>query len=511
MGLAPLIFGLASAALAGGPSDTRMLLLVDGQMASPVRDRVFDALEIFGALAQERDRLGVLEIGRRPRVLQPVASQPARLRARLEQARGQAFGLEATLDAALDMLGPRHPKFRDVLVMVAARRPDPVDAEVLDRLIEDARVRNTTVHVVSLVDRPGRDLARMARATGGSLHEQPAQLHATIFDIAVTEDRVDLLTTEGGAFRVDEDVGAMAAVMTVRSDGDNTLLSPDESVLRGVRRHRGTVWMSRNHFDLVQVDDPVPGTWRADQPELDQLAIAVRQGRTELDVRLEPPVPTAGSPALVVGRLVQEGHPVLSFARLKALEMSFVLPDGRRLLLDRAEEGRFVGRWTPSEAGEFGGTLEARTPTMRRHRRTRYRVSPPCLKPEAHWGDNQVEVEVQRLPGCEDLVELVVRATMHPAKGQPVELGLEDDGQSFHRRFPFEAPPRRLTVQARGLEFGQVRRFPTRSLEIPELEPPTRLWRTVARMGVAQTPLLLIALGFWFRRRLDGLEAGAHV
>jgi hypothetical protein len=509
--LAPLILVLGGALAAVEPSDTRMLLMVDGQLSSPARARVFDALEIFGALADERDRLGVLEIGERPRVLLSMSGPTGLLRRRLERARAQPFELEASLEAALDMLGPRHPKYRDVLVMVAARNPKGVDDQNLDRLIEDARVRHVHVHVVTLGAGPSAELMRLARATGGTHHDRPPRLHASMFDIAVTEERVDLLTTDGGAFRVDQDVGALEAIMTSLPEGDNALLLPDESVLRGLRPKPGVEWMARKAFDLIQVDEPVAGIWRADQPQLDQLVVAVRRGLTELDVRLEPRIPTAGSPALVVGRLVQDGHPVLSFARLKSLEMSFVLDGGQRLQLDRAEEGRFVGRWTPAEAGEFRGLLQARTPGMRRHRWAPYRVSPPCLKPEAQWDDGYVDVEVQRLPGCDDLVELVARARLHTDGGEPVESSLQREGASLRGRLRFEAAPVRLTVQARALEFGHVRRFPVQELEVPDLTPPSALWRNVAGVGIAQTPLLLIALGFWFRRRLDGLEAGVHV
>ncbi|MEM1025356.1 MAG: VWA domain-containing protein [Myxococcota bacterium] len=508
MGLAPLMFVLAGVAVAQ-PSSTRMVLLVDGQLQGEARDEALDALEIFGALARDEDRLGVVEIGTEPRVLLSPSSDRSRLRVRMDGARSQPFGLEATLEKALDLLGPRHPRSRDVLVFVVGRNPRPVDVEALQTLIEDVRVRRASVHLVALGPDPSHELLQVPRATGGSFSVRPERLHRTLFDIAVTEEQVDLLTTKGGAFRVDEDVKAFAAVLTLLPQGPNALLSPDESVLRGPLRQKNLSWMSRAGFDLVQIENPVPGSWRADQPKLDQLEVLVRQGLTQLDIQLEPRVPIVGRPAMVVGRLIQDGHPVLSFARLKELEMRFLLPEGKELPLDRAKDGRFVGRWTPEEAGEFRGQLLAETPTMKRHRKARFRVSPPCFDAEASWSENRVDVVVRRLGVCNDLVELVVRAKLHRADGEPTELGLRPEGDVFRGSLPFDAAPTYLSLAVRALEFGQVRRFPLAPIRAPELEPPSSVWGIVARVGLAHSPLGLIAIGFWFRRRLDGVEGGA--
>jgi hypothetical protein len=518
-------------ALAQEAPVTRFVLAIDrsvGELDDPAQRSIRDALEIFAGVARPDDRVALIRVGGEPQLdVPPLPAQGRVARRRFSRAlarlkkSGPRRGLRRGVEVALDSLGPRHPDTQDALVLLLSRASLPVEPAGRDgepstrdgsggweRVVADARVRGVAMHVVALGSGP--DEARLkgiARRTGGtfSLVEDAGRLHRTLFHLAVAQGPVDLLPTEGGAMFVDEEVDELALVVS-RSAGTRSVIHrADETQLTASSRAPGVSWTARSDFDLVLLRDPVPGAWRIEQPQIDHAVVVVRRAWIDLEVRWEPEVPILGTPARVRGRLVQDGHTVRSFARLKELQMSFLLPDGVRLPLRSTGDGWFEATWVPESEGVREGTLVARSPRFRRAEISRFIVDRQCFRADTEWEPDGVLVRVSQERACSDLAETSVQVRLQGAGSEEwTDLPRDSDGV-YAGRLSWERQPSALAIRARTYTAGKQRWFPLPDVEAPEGLGDSQ-WSDAVSAALANTPLLLVPLVFVYRRRLAVLE-----
>lgn len=507
-------------------ASTRILVLLDQGIRAlddEAQSSVFDALDILSVLATPDDRVGLIEIGHPARVMMPPLSVARDAgQARLSRAArtltegGGAEHVLPSLEAGLDALGPRSPDTRDVLVVVltAARFAwtEGDDGPSIQSVVDDARVRSVSINFIVLGDGPDAvRLEGIARQTGGAYRERvsPGRLHRALFDLAAVEERVDVLTPKGGAFLVDDDVSRLAIIMSKSRGQPNELQLADESKLLA----GAPGWTDRSDYDLVLVDAPVSGPWRAEQGKLDDLVVAVRGATTILDVGTRPDVPILDTPTRVYGRLVQGGKTLQSYARLKDMKMSFVLGGEETLSMTRSKEGEFEGVWTPARQGVLEGVLEARAPGFRRSRRLRISVDRQCFSSNAQWSSGEVAVEVVRERGCADLAEVVVRGIVVGGTEEAAEWVEFDRGEedTYSATLQFDHEPERIRIEARALTRQKERVYPLADIELPSDGAPMGLAGFALRIVFANSPLALGLLGFVFRRRMDMLSGGFDV
>ncbi|MGF1511325.1 MAG: hypothetical protein ACFB9M_17680 [Myxococcota bacterium] len=518
-----VVMGGPGSALGYGQS--RVMLLVDqglNNLSAQDRTRLHDALMLFVNTRRAEDSVGLVWVGAEASLAIPLgkaheASARRQFRRTLELSTNaeSADRILSGIQLALDALGPRSPNTHDRLVLLLAEaklHPDETRRTLggVADVVSGARARGVPLHVVTL--RGGPDEVRFrgwAAQTGGDYHriEDLRTLHVPLFHTAVVHESVDVLPTDGGTLMVDEDVQELALVLS-RFGGDATVLHlPDETDVTSHHQPPGIAWNAATDFDLVQVREPMHGPWRIQQSRLDQAVVAVRDAALDLELRLHPDVPILGTEVRVGGRLVANGRTVRSYARLKQLEMAFILPTGQRLPLRPAANGWFYGSWRPSSVGPSKGTLLARSPHLRRSESARMVVDRQCFAAETHWQSRKIRVEVTRERACSELTGTTVEAALQ--FGEDLEwIDLErDDVGRFTGELAFQTRPAFLHLRARTYIGGRHRLFPLPPVPAPQSDVVPSSWGLFTRMALANTPLLLAFVPLMYRRRLRGLEA----
>lgn len=507
---------------------TRWVVLVPRD-ALPARPELADALQILAASGSRTDRLAIVEYGgdrvvRLPSTLlgRDVAAQVA---AGLEAPPGTADGADVAgaIRAGLDAIGPRRDETLDLvwLLAPASGRAD-VGAEI-ESAVAAASARDARVHVVAepqVALDPVYD--RIARETRGSVLRRPSHqpLARALFELVAISARADRLPVRGGGFWVDAAAESVLILMAREEGEDPGLIGSDEKV-HTLARPQGVAWHRFTHYDVVELDSPLGGLWRIDQPAgLDRADVILRRSPLRLVASIEPAPATLGAPAKVRIRFEENGRPVVSYARLKAMEVdariSSETGDDEPLELSRAQGGWFEASFTPTDPGRHRLDVSAESPEVVRQNRFLFEAERQCFDLSARWTAEQVAVDVQTRPECSDLREVRIRARLdHLDEANEPIVGswtaFSSGGGGTYAATLDHPGNGTVFIEARAIDGLRARRFSLPRVEAPVEAAGMSWWQLATRLILANLPLSLLPILWLHRRQLHNLEVAPHV
>lgn len=412
--------------------------------------------------------------------------------------KAEAFPLADGLAAALRILGARDPAHEDhVWLVTAGSVAPPTEGADLESLLSDAAVRGVHVQVFA----PGSSLARLGpsvRRTGGEVHSiDEDRLLESFIEPGLWLAGTERLILDGGAMWVDDQVDQLAVWM-FEGGQRARIVRPDEVELTP-SRPRAASWTSTPWFHQVNLTDPPYGAWRLEQGlEVDRAAVVIQHSDLRLALSLDPAVPVVGAPVRIRAALLEEGRPVVSYARLKALRFTLEWND-TELVLAAAEDGIHEARWTPEETGAATVTLRARSPDVQRALTRRIQVQPACVDVDADFLSEEVQVRARLRASCRDLREVSIDVATVSDAGQGSWARLQPDGRGgFERTVPRPEGLQRVVFEGRALSRLGERVVALPSISVP---PSSFSWLRAVGWVASQVPLLLGLIAWWFVRR----------
>lgn len=525
-----LALGLTAGSAAAEPGvshDTRRMVVLH-RSRLPAAPELADALRMLAQAGSRGDRLGVVEYGAEVAVRMPSTSLGhrqalGRLEAAIStepQTRPGARAGPAVL-AALQALGPRVEGALD-LVWVLPGADGTADPTAVDAAIDAARVRGARVHVLGA---PGSTLSdvlvRLTAQTRGSTQVRLTEvaLHHAVLELIARSRGADRLPVRAGGFWVDEQAESLLVALDREPDEVARLVGPDE-VAHTFARPAGVTWHRLTGYDLVEIDAPMPGLWRADQPAgLDRAKVVVRRSPLRLVLDVEPSPATLEAPARLRVRFEEHARPVVSYARLKDMEVGVrvVAPEGepRPLDLTRVPGGWYEGYLTPGIPGTHEVLVAAESPDVVRRHAFTFTAERQCFDVAARWSEADVAVDVQLRPDCDDLTEVRVRARFDGRDESGVlapgdwHAFADGGGGTLAAAIP-RSGPGELVVEARAIDGKSPRRFGLPTISAPRKPPGLSALDWASRLLIANIPLLLLPLLWAHRRQLHNLEVASH-
>ncbi len=401
VGVAALCWSLGLAAQAPEPvperepgaADVRVLFDVSGSMRHNDPERLSaSALALLAALMPRGARAGLWLFGEQASEALPVAEvdadwrdQALALRPRLGEYQ-QYTDIEAAIRDAAEASanGPRQlVLFTDGMVDLPAPAPaagskargDAVSRQrLLDELAPALADAGVTLHTIAFSAEADLALAERLAQVGGGLVAQVESadgLLQAFLDILERLFPVDQLPLEEGRFLVDEGVEGISALL-LRDPGEVlVIVDPEGGRHDAEAAGEGLEWLAESHFDLVRIQDPLPGEWRIEG----ELEAASRLHLDADPVLRHAPLPATlytGFPQPLEAWLVHQGQRLSAEeaatwrlrARLQglggeALAATELHPEG----------AAFVGRLPGAElAGNARLVLEASRDGVRRQR-----------------------------------------------------------------------------------------------------------------------------------------------
>jgi len=566
--------GLALAALAGvllaAPAEARGIRLAQASRRAVVLHRDWfplpaelrDALILLAHVGEGGDRLAVGGYGadfdlRGPAFALGRSAVEAAVRRAVERPDASAPGerIAAAVRGGLRALGPRRNDADDFIWLVPpparcvspvgrndrgaepagpSRRagapapepgPDPggrgPETAQLEAVVSEAQLREVEIHVVALAGEVAPAYRELASRTGGHVHGRPRDvpLHRGLVDLVASSEGADVLPIRGGAFWIDDSAESVLVLADRAPDERVALIGSDERA-RTPDDPGAARWHRLGGYDVVELESPPPGSWRLDQSAgLDRARIVVRRSALRMVAQIEPEPATLGSPARLKIRFEEHGRPLVSYARLKDMEVEARLVDAagasHRLDWSRVPGGWFQARTTPVQRGRMELIVRAESPELVRGHRFGFTVERQCFDASTRWMEARVAIDVQRRPECDDLSDIRVRARFEgrDEAGEPTFGDWKAFAPGGAGTYAAAVPRRgagRLVVEARALEGHRTRRFSFP----PEASPPAdeglsgTAW--TARLLLANVPLLLLPLLWVHRRQIHNLEVAPH-
>ncbi|MBF8223314.1 vWA domain-containing protein [Halomonas sp. 328] len=289
VGVAALCWSLGLAAQAPEPvperesrEDVRVLFDVSGSMRHNDPERLSaSALTLLAALLPAGSRAGLWLFGETVSEALPVAEVDADWRERALALRPRLVEYEqytdieaAVRDAAeASANGPRQlVLFTDGMVDLPApagggkaERDAASRQRLLDELAPALAEEGVTLHAIAFSAEADLALAERLAQVGGGLAAQVESadgLLQAFLDILERLFPVDQLPLEAGRFLVDDGVAGISALLLREPGEELVIVDPEGGRHDAEAPGQGLEWLSESHFDLVRIDDPLPGEWR---------------------------------------------------------------------------------------------------------------------------------------------------------------------------------------------------------------------------------------------------------
>lgn len=300
---AALLFN-ANAVWAAPPSEVRLLIDVSGSMRQndPQNLRV-PALRLVNELLPNNTESGVWLFADKTEVLVPPSvvneAWKTRTRSRLERihSRGLLTDIEQAINAGIsgwnESTGAtdRHlVLLTDGLVDVGK---DPAlsaasRARILSAQLERLRALHVKVHAVALSDAVDTELLRrLTGDTGGWLEaaDNADALQRIFLHMLEQSAAPTTVPLAGNQFKIDAQVSEFTLLAFRSGEAATALVMPDGTTISGAKPPPGTLWREEEGYDLVTLNNPMPGQWLLrGVTDPDNRVVVV----TDLGVELEP-------------------------------------------------------------------------------------------------------------------------------------------------------------------------------------------------------------------------------
>ena len=523
---------------AGRPAPTRTVIAFDnsGSMRDNDPQRLAEAAAmLYVQLAKKGDQVGLVVFDQRARVAVPVGEHASRRRlfskklARL-RLNGATTDIGRALETSLKALGPPRKGVTDVVVLLTDGKVDlgrtrsgQVPAEVTRirrELVDLYRRRGVPLYTIAFTPAADRALMdELAARTNGAFRfiKGARDLHRAFSEMFAVASSASSLPVRDGAVVVDSSVNQTSLVLSKKGPGDeNTVVAPDEEVLRANSRREGMNWKSAPSYDLVELNKPQAGAWQmvgSDGKAPEAVAI-VQDSALDLDVSFGPKDATVDDKLQFRVELKENGKRVSSFARLKSMtvEARVIGPDkkGRTILFEQQAEapGIFQGEVQNKTVGHYAVSVTAMSPALQRQWRGSYSVRDSCFDHRVRTDGPQPIALVRLRKDCPEYQDLsiVVARQLDDEKPAWARMKRRKKDGLYGKRLEAlgagESGVVRIRITAKTVDGYPVRIEPE-PFRLPD--PPASLWMKVVgqRLAYINIPLLLVgALAFGVYRLL---------
>jgi hypothetical protein len=480
------------------------------------------AAQLFVALAQSQDQIGLIGFSNAGNLLfplthmaTPVAKQSIVTRLHTLHFDGHITDLGAALQAGLASFPPQKTgNSRDVVLLLTDGKLDlgaqrrSAESGVLEYLhkvqLPQYVQRGIAIYTIAFTAAADQSLLQdMAQRTGGEFRFAPSAplLHKAFSDMFVVAKDAESLPIRNGAVVMDNHIEQAALILAKPNAQEPMgLVTPQQQRLDARTTHPGVRWQVTPSYDMIQLTNPAPGTWRIERTSANTDDVAIIGASTlSLHVSLGPEFLEANEPLSIRARLLQNDQLLSDPRQLQTFTVQAELtsPAGDRqaiTLLPVSEAGEFAATiTTPAEPGQYRIVVLAKSDTVERQRTVSFVPQPRCFLPSTAKA-SEVTVQVTLSDACPVFDRLALEAGYVTWQDQPPEhwFSLQE---SLPRHFqtvlppPETASPARILLRFHGRREQQDFVLLKGPLSVPDLSklpilslaPPTLDWSALAR------------------------------
>jgi hypothetical protein len=517
-------------AVAATPMRTVILFDISGSMRQNDPYRLSrTAARLFLDLARPQDQVGLVAFSDNPVPLLPLTtmSSPAAKTPFLGLFRvlrfdGQTTDLGAALESGLASFPLRTTTGnRDMALLLTdgkldlgrrRRAQEPVILQqIRETLLPQYRERGIVLYTIAFTENADRALLQeIAHATGGEFRfiESAPMLHKAFSDMFVLVKQAESIPMSDGQVLIDPSIQEASLVLSKPDPREPIgLVTPQQKHLDAHSNHPGVRWNTTPSYDMVQLTQPAPGTWRVERQSGGGEDIAIIGASTlSLEVVLTPMYLEVGEPLTIQAHLLDHGQPMRDLKQLQGLTVraEFTTPEGETSImpLQARDSGEYVATLrTPEASGQYGLVVTAASPVLQRQRMISFIPQPVCFEP-AVVADPQVTVRVSLTRDCSVFQQLDLEAG-YIAKDEPKQVVLPwfpleaFEAGTFKAELPrpTTATEASVMVRIRGrLEDQQPMTIMKGPISLPELPIA---WEALAKTVGSQLLLVNMVLGIF--------------
>lgn len=277
-----VVSGPLLAANAAGGVDAVLLIDSSGSMAKNDPDKLrVPAAKMFMSLMGEEDRLGLISFSDNGYPVLHLTAPGPKTNARIlssadrVSSKGVYTNLYAAMAKGMAMLEKEgKPGLEPMLVLMSDGKMDVGDTDedwaltqkLQKDLVAKAKERGVKVYTIAFTEASDVDLLReVATETGGlfKLARNDQDLHEVFSAIFESAKDPDMLPIAGGEFKVDASIEEVTIVASKeREDVRIYLQAPDGKKLSSDDASDKIKWFLSQHFDMITLKNPQPGTWK---------------------------------------------------------------------------------------------------------------------------------------------------------------------------------------------------------------------------------------------------------
>jgi hypothetical protein len=427
--------------------DAVLLMDSSGSMAKndPHQLRI-PAAKLFMSLLGQDDRVGLISFSDNGypvlHLTAPGPERDARILGAADKvsSRGVYTNLYAALLKGVEMLDREaQPGKEKMLILMSDGKMDVGDSgedERLRGLLEDellATIKEKQIRVYTIAFTSASDielLKSVARQSGAlfKLANNDTDLHEVFSDIFETAKSPDMLPVEGGQFSVDASIEEVTIVGSKEREEVRIFLrSPDGRELSSDDADDKLKWFVSEHFDMITLNAPQPGTWK--------LLFSAGRNRAYIVTNMtlnhnsQPPNLRVGEHRVIESWLEQDGALLDREAVLSNTRFSLKVqgPDGTssETPLDdtgehgdtRAVDGVYTGTLSFEQPGSYQVEIVAQGETFTRQKTLHYEVLPAA----AETADTQAPAPATAQPAPEPPPEPEDQPPVSESEPEPQE------------------------------------------------------------------------------------------
>ncbi len=279
-----------------GNKDIRILIDVSGSMKQndPQNLRI-PALRLLTELLPDGTRAGIWTFGRYVNMLVPLGQvdHTWRKKALLAADKISAHGLDTNIEgsfkeATWDWKHPDDKTQRSIILLTDGYVDIAGDGEqsaasrrrILNKILPRFQQAGVTVNTIALSTNADKKLLQqLATSTHGfyQLAANAEKLERVFFHMFEKATRPDTLPLQDNSILVDESVQEMTLLVFRHEHAPPTRLTSPAGLTIDYRHLPPKLrWHQEDHYDLITVKDPTPGTWHlAAEPDPDNRAMIV--------------------------------------------------------------------------------------------------------------------------------------------------------------------------------------------------------------------------------------------
>ncbi len=265
-------------------SDVRIIIDVSGSMKKNDPNNLRSpAVRMLVGLLPEGEVAGVWTFAKFVNMLVPhgEVNEAWRKKAEQQSKKIHSYGLYTDIEQVLDKASKNNSftsksdrksiiLLSDGLVDISKNTKTSAASRqrILDKLIPRLKKDNIAVHTIALADTADHELLRALSLATDGWYEQAdtaqelQRIFLHLFEKAAQRDTLPLVANQ---FKVDESVSEMTLLVFRQADSKPTeLIMPDNARLTRVKPNSQVLWHTELGYDLITIDNPMPGGWKID-------------------------------------------------------------------------------------------------------------------------------------------------------------------------------------------------------------------------------------------------------